>query len=211
MEPAAPTTRAVGGTLDRWFELTSIVPLSAFAVLHVVSYGLALGGFVDVGERASPALVWRMLEVLVVWAPLLAHSALSPWVYARRRRQQAEGPSTRALLVAHRLSGPVLAVFLIDHFVRFRWPIVRGVRYPAESLNALAAELSRTSAGVPVVAGLHVLGTLALAFHASFGLGRVASRYPERVSPRTATWVCGAIGALTAAVGTWTIVRLAAG
>ena len=211
MEPAAPTPRGVGGTLDRWYELTSIVPLAAFAVLHVLSYGLALGGFVEVGERASPALVWRVLEVLVVWVPLLAHFALSPWVYARRRLQRADGPSARALLVAHRLAGPVLAVFLIDHFVRFRWPIVRGVRYPAESLSVLAAELSRTTAGVPFVAGLHVLGTLALAFHASFGLARVASRYPTHVSPRTVTWVCGAIGALTAVVGTWTIVRLAAG
>jgi succinate dehydrogenase/fumarate reductase cytochrome b subunit len=211
VEPAAPATRAVGGTLDRWFELTSIVPLSAFALLHVVRYGLSLGGFVEVGERASPALVWRVLEVLVVWAPLLAHSALSPWVYARRRQERTPGPSLAASLVVHRLAGPVLALFLVDHFVRFRWPIVRGVRYPAESLGALAAELSRTTAGVPFVAGFHGLGLLALAFHLSFGLWRVASRYPERIAPRTASWVCAGIGVLTAVVGTWTIIRLAAG
>lgn len=211
MEPAAPATRAVGGTLDRWFELTSILPLSAFALLHVVSYGLALGGAVGEGERASPALVWRALEVIVVWVPLLVHVALSPGVYARRRREPARGSSLGATLVVHRLSGPVLAVFLVDHFVRFRWPIVRGVRYPAESLGVLAAELSRTTAGVPLVAGLHLLGVLALAFHLGFGLWRVASRYPERVSPRTATVASGAIGMLLAVVGTFTIIRLAAG
>ncbi|HEX5101284.1 MAG TPA: hypothetical protein VFV94_17355 [Polyangiaceae bacterium] len=211
MEPAAPATRAVGATLDRWFELTSIVPLSAFALLHVVSYALALGGFVEVGERASPALAWRVLEVLVVWAPLLAHVVLAPGVYARRRKEQAPGPSLRATLVVHRVAGPVLAVFLVDHFIRFRWPIVRGARYPAESLGVLAAELSRTSGGVPWVAGLHELGVLALGFHLSFGLFRVASRYPERIAPVRATWICATLGVLTAVVGTFTIIRLAAG
>ncbi len=211
MEPAAPATRAVGATLDRWFELTSIVPLSAFALLHVVSYTLALGGVVEVGERASPALAWRVLEVLVVWVPLLAHVALSPGVYARRRREPTPGPSFRASLVAHRVAGPVLAVFLVDHFIRFRWPIVRGVRYPAESLGVLAAELSRTTGGVPWVAGLHVLGVLALGFHLSFGLWRVASRYPERIAPGRATWISATVGVLTAVGGTFTIIRLAAG
>jgi len=211
VEPAAPATRGVGGTLDRWFELTSVVPLAAFALIHVVSYALALAGVVDVGAQASPGLGWRVLELLVVWAPLLFHVALAPGVYARRRREKPAGPSLRASLVAHRLSGPVLAVFLVDHFVRFRWPIVTGERYPAESLGVLAAELSRTTAGVPFVAGLHLLGVLAFAFHMSFGLWRVASRYPERISPAVATWVSAGIGVVSAVIGTSTIIRLAAG
>lgn len=211
MEPAAPATPAVGGTLDRWFELTSVAPLSAFALLHVAGYGRVLLGVGELGAREGPSLASRVAEVLLIWAPLLFHVALSPGVYGRRRQERTKDASERASLVLHRLAGPVLGVFLVDHFFRFRFPILRGERYPSEALGALAAELSRLTGGVPLVAGLHALGTLALAFHLSFGLFRVASRYPHRVRPASARWACAGLGVVTAVVGTLTIVRLATG
>jgi succinate dehydrogenase/fumarate reductase cytochrome b subunit len=211
VEPAAPATRAVGGTLERWFEVTSVAPLSAFALLHVAGYGRVLLGVGELGARESPSLASRVAEALLIWAPLLLHVALAPGVYGRRRLERSPGASAQALLVLHRLAGPVLGVFLVDHFFRFRLPILRGERYPAEALGALAAELSRLTGGVPLVAWLHALGTLALGFHLSFGLFRVATRYPRLVHPKSARWACAALGVLTAVVGTVTIIRLATG
>jgi succinate dehydrogenase/fumarate reductase cytochrome b subunit len=211
VEPAAPATRTVGGSLDRWFEVTSVVPLSAFALLHVANYGRVLLGVGELGARESPSLAARAAEALLIWAPLLLHVVLSPGVYGRRRQAATRDASEQALLALHRLSGPVLGVFLVEHFIRFRLPILRGERYPAEALGALAAELSRVTAGLPLVAGLHALGTLALAFHASFGLFRLATRSPRLVSPAAARWVCLGLGLLTAVVGTLTIIVLATG
>ena len=211
MEPAAPATRAVGGALARWFEVTSVAPLSAFALLHVASYGRVLFGMGELGAWESPSLALRVAEVLLVWAPLLLHVVLSPTVYGQRQLEPRVDASARASLTLHRLSGLVVGVFLVDHFVRFRLPILRGVRYPAEALGSLAAELSRLTWGVPLVAGLHALGTLALAFHMSFGLWRVAVRYPRVLRPETARWACAGLGLVTAVVGTLTIIRLATG
>ena len=205
-----PATRAVGGRLDRWFEVTSVVPLSAFALLHVASYGRVLFGAGELGARESPSLAARGAEALLIWAPFLLHMALAPGVYGRRKQVGTLDTSEQALLTLHRLAGPLLGVFLVDHFLRFRLPILRGERYPAEAVGALAAELSRVTAGLPLVAGLHALGTLALAFHLSFGLFRVATR-SRFVSRNTARWVCAGLGLLTAAVGTLTIVVLATG
>ena len=211
MEPAAPATRAVGSTLARWFELTSVVPLAAFALLHVASYGRVLFGRGELGAWESPSVGAQAAELLLVWAPLILHVALAPAVYGQRKHEPMLGASARASLALHRSSGLVLGVFLVDHFVRFRLPVVRGVRYPAEALGSLAAELSRTTGNLPLVAGLHALGTLALAFHMSYGLWRVAARYPRAVRPDAARWACVVLGLLTAVVGTLTIIRLATG
>lgn len=211
MEPAAPATRAVGGTLARWFELTSVAPLSAFALLHVASYGRVLFGMGELGTWESPSVAERVAEVLLVWAPLLVHVALAPSVYGQRKAEPSVDVSARASLVLHRISGLVLGAFLVDHFARFRLPILRGERYPAEALGSLAGELSRLTWGLPLVAGLHALGTLALAFHTSYGLWRVAVRHPRVVPPRPARWLCAGLGVLAAAVGTLTIIRLATG
>jgi len=188
-----------------------VAPLSAFALLHVAGYGRVLLGVGELGARESPSLAWRIAEGLLIWAPLLFHVALSPGVYGRRRQERPSDASERASLVLHRLTGPVVGVFLVDHFFRFRWPILRGERYPAEALGALAAELSRVTGGVPLVAGLHALGTLALAFHLSFGLFRVATRHPRLVRYEAARWACAGLGVLLAVVGTLTIIRLATG
>jgi succinate dehydrogenase/fumarate reductase cytochrome b subunit len=211
VEPAAPATRAVGSTLARWFELTSVAPLSAFALLHVASYGRVLFGMEELGAWERPPVANRVAEVLLVWTPLLLHVALAPRVYGQRQPEPHLDASTRASLALHRLSGLVLGVFLVDHFARFRLPILRGERYPAEALGSLAAELSRLTWGVPLVAGLHALGTLAVAFHTSYGLWRVALRYPRLVPPEAARWACAGLGLLLALVGTLTIIRLATG
>lgn len=203
--------RATSGALDRWFELTSVVPLAGFVVVHVGTYASVLFGAEELGARRSPSAVALVAEALCVWLPFAFHLVLAPGVWARRRGDVRPPPSERATLALHRGAGVVLAVFLLDHFVRFRLPILEGERYPGEALPALAAELSRTTFGVPLVASLHALGVLALAFHLGIGLHRIAARYPAVAAPRARLAVCVVLALAAGILGTISVIKFAAG
>jgi succinate dehydrogenase/fumarate reductase cytochrome b subunit len=211
VEPAASAVRTTGGALDRWFELTSVVPLTGFVLVHVGSYASVLFGAEELGARRSPSAVALVAEALFVWLPFAFHIVLAPSIWSRRGRAPAALPSERAALALHRGAGVVLGGFLLDHFLRFRLPILRGERYPAEALQELAAELSRTTFGVPLIAGLHALGVCALAFHLAYGLLRIASRHSRLRAHQgiVAGVVCLALG--IAVLGLLTVIKLAGG
>ena len=210
MEPAASATSKTVDALERVFEVTSVLPLAGFALLHVGTYAPALFGATEIGGRHAPS-GWALAgEALGIWLPLGFHTiyALPLWL-ARRRAAPAGGPA--AWLALHRVTGLLLACFLVDHFVRFRLPILEGDRYPAESVQALARELSSTTSGVPLVAAFQALGTLSLAFHLGYGLWRVAERHAAAHAQRPLRVACVAVGALFGLLGTLTVVRLATG
>lgn len=210
MKPAGSAESPARALLERGFEITSVVPLAGFAVLHLARYARALFGVTEIGSRHAPAGWVLGLEAIGVWLPLLFHVALA-WPVWRRRRMETPEPRRAAWLSLHRLAGVVLAPFVLDHFVRFRWPILRGDRYPAESVTALARELSTTVSGVPLLAAWHALGTLALGYHLGYGLARVAERHGPPATRSRLRALSLALGALTAVFGTLTVLRLAAG
>jgi succinate dehydrogenase / fumarate reductase cytochrome b subunit len=211
VEPVAAVRGSDEGRLERLFELTSVVPLAGFGFLHLFTYGRVLFGVVEVGSRQAPSALAIVGEALGVWLPLAFHAVYGFAIWARRASTPARAPSERAWLFLHRGTGVVLGVFLVDHCLRFRLPILQGDRYPAESLHAVARELSTTVGGFPVLAGAHELGTLALAFHLAFGLWRVVERRTAGAVAQRWRMVCVGIGLLFALVGTLTVVRLAAG
>jgi hypothetical protein len=193
------------------FELTSVVPLAGFALMHLVTYGRTLFGTTEIGERHALPAPNMIAEALVIWLPFGFHLVYAPVVWRRRRREDTAQPEARAWVALHRFAGGVLALFLVDHFVRFRLPILRGDRYPAESVSALARELSTTTAGFPLLAAAYALGTLALSLHLGLGLARIVERHATPAVVRRARAACTAIALLTAICGTLTVLRLAAG
>lgn len=193
--------------MDRVFELTSVVPLAAFVVIHLVDYGRVLFGADEIGARRHPGLLVVVAEALFVWLPLVGHAV---WSFGVVRRRRAAEPSS-VELVAHRVAGVVVGLFLVDHFVRFRLPILLGHVHPGDSVVRLAAELSSTRGGVPWVAAFHLVGTLALAFHLTLGLRRVAERSERFRSSTLVRASCVGAGVLAGLLGVLTILRLAAG
>lgn len=210
MDPAGSAHGSGRAAFERVFALTSVVPLAGFAVLHLGSYARVLFGATTLGDRHALSALALGVEAVVVWLPLAVHVALAGPLWLRRRTQTT-APGQAAPLALHRLAGALLAPFVVEHFVRFRWPIVRGDRYPAESVLALARELSSTVAGIPLLAAWHALGTLALSFHLGFGLARVAERYAPPAALGRWRALSFGLGVLVAVVGTLTIVRLATG
>jgi len=192
---------------DRAFELTSVVPLAAFVVIHALDYGRVLLGAEEIGARRHPSIPALVTEALLVWLPIVGHAAWSFVIF--RRRRAAESGS--ASILAHRIAGIVVGLFLADHFVRFRLPLLSGRSHSGDSVLRLAAELSSTRGGVPWVAAFHLVGTVAVAFHLAVGLRRIADRSPRLRESPVVRAGCLAAGVVTGLVGIVTILRLATG
>ena len=184
-----------------------MVPLGALVLIHVLDYGRVLLGAYEIGARRHPSIALLVAEALLVFVPLALHAvwSLSVW----RRRRAVEGSS--GSMLAHRIAGVVVLVFLADHFVRFRLPILRGEAHPGDSVVRLAAELSTTRGGMPWVAALHLVGTIAVAFHLAMGLRRIVDRSERLRASPAARASSVAVGIVIGVVGVLTILRLAAG
>ena len=211
MAVAATESVPLAPRLERAFEVSSVVPLGAWALLHVLDQGRVLFGAAEIGARRHPGAFTLALEALFVWAPLVFHAGLGAAIYAKRRRAREAAPSRRALLAVHRASGLVALAFLADHFVRFRWPVLEGRAYPADAVQRLALELSRTSGGAPLVAAFHLAGVLAIALHLSVGLTRLVERSERYRGSRPLVHAAVAAGVVTGVVGVLSILELAAG
>jgi len=200
----------VARVLERAFELTSVVPLGAFVVIHLVEYGRVLTGAAVVGARRFPPPALIALELVLVWAPLAFHVVFGAVVWRQRRKvPDPDPPGGVGLLVLNRLSALLSLAFLVHHVVRFRLPILRGQVYPADSLQRLAAELSATRAGMPLVAALELAGVLAVSYHFAYGLFRLGARHSfDGIRLRIA---CTGTGAILGLLGAATVIRLAGG
>lgn len=205
MEPRARTN-----ALERAFAVTSVLPLGVWFGVHVSDYARVLFGVTDgrASEPTSAAMIG--VELVVVWLPLALHVLLGVAVWLRRRKQPETTPTRTALVALHRLTGVVLVPFLIDHFVRFRLPVLRGERFASDSVQVLAAELSRTHGGIPWLAAATLFGTASAAFHLGYGLTRMVERSP-RLAGTAARHVAVALGVSLALLGVFTVVRLATG
>jgi len=196
--------------LERAFELSSVVPLGAFVVIHLVEYARLLAATAVVGARRFPPPSLVAVELVLVWVPLVFHVVFGAVVWRRRRKApETNLPGGVGLLVLHRLSALVALAFVVHHVVRFRLPILRGQIYPADSAQRLVAELSATRAGMPLVAALELLGVLAVSYHFAYGLFRLGARHSlDGTRLRVA---CAGTGAILGLLGAATVIRLAGG
>jgi succinate dehydrogenase / fumarate reductase cytochrome b subunit len=213
VSPESEAPAPARGLARRVFELTSVVPLSVWVVLHVVTYArVATRAPAFPGaEHRIPVLL--LAEVVLVFLPLLYHAAYGGALMLSGKRASSEPPSERALELTERATGVFLLVALTLHCYRFRLPVLLGHRYSEHAPQALFAELSRTSFGVPFVAALELGLVFAAAFHTAYGLYKLALRYAPRGAERERWFrlLATGFGALVSVVGAYAIIRIATG
>lgn len=214
MSPATESTAPAPGLARRLFEVSSVLPLSAWAVLHVSTHAWRAGG---AASRAAPESAWSSwsvgLEGLFVWLPLAYHAAYGSLLLLRGERRPKTSPSEHALDVTERVTGAFLLFALAAHVHRFRLPILLGERYPAHAEQLLFAELSRTSYGLPLVAALELALVFAAAFHIAYGLYRLGrARLPNAAArePRLRAFSLG-LGVALSCAGAFAVIRVATG
>ena len=198
----SPPRRSAHAT-RRLFSLAGVVPLGLFVVVHLLANGAALSGDVAYARIARPLAF--PLAVLVVYLPLAIH-AVYGLLLVMRREHFGEPQPNRYLWIVQRLSSVVVLGFVAYHvfatrFFRFRTGIDASAIY-----TRLTEHLSSTTSGLPLVAGLYVIGVAATVFHLTYGIWTFAR--PKR-NRTTVLW--GAAGVLLFVIGTSTVICVATG
>jgi succinate dehydrogenase / fumarate reductase cytochrome b subunit len=213
VSPESEAPAPARGLARRVFEVTSVVPLSVWVVLHVIAYAR-----VGASPPASPDAEHRIVgllvaEVVLVFLPLLYHAAYGGMLVLSGKRPTSGDPSERALELTARATGVFLLVAIALHCYRFRLPVLLGHRYSEHTPQALFAELSRTSYGLPLVAALELGLVFAAAFHTAYGLYKLAIRYARGGAERERWFrvLTTGFGVFVAVVGAYAIIRIATG
>ncbi len=208
--PAQPAreTRA-----RRLFRASGVAPLGAFVLLHTLGYAQVLFGkraFGDADDLGVGTLELTV-EVLLVLLPLTFHAAYGGLLFARSRG--AADPDRREPLDRlQRFASLVVLIFVVDHFARFRWPILSGQRTEADAHFLLVRELSSTSHGMPLVAAFQLLGIAAVAFHLAYGCYRYDwPGLPWLSRERRRGVVAVVVGLLVLLPGSFAVIALATG
>jgi succinate dehydrogenase/fumarate reductase cytochrome b subunit len=190
-----------------WFELSGVVPLSVYALVHVASYAGALFGRTTFGVASPREPAWVAFEIALVWLPLLFHVGygirLLPTALPAERTERQRGYLLRA-------SGCLALPFVLFHSLWLKLPLWRGTRAPEDLAQMLAAGLSTTVRGWPLSAALHFAGLAAVALHLGLGLGAFVEKrglLARSAARRTA----GLLSLLLFLIGGATVVELATG
>jgi len=188
-DPALAQRRSA--LVRRAFSLSGVVPLGAFLVIHVATNARALAGedaFVGAARGLERIPGLGLIEVLLVFAPLLFHGAFGLWLTVRRIPLATPSPYPRTVGVAMRVTGVLAAAFLVMHLpeLRFRTPGVRPDG--AILLTVLAARLSSMTYGLPWRAVLYMLGAACVCFHFAGGLWGFFAGTARGQAARARTW-----------------------
>jgi succinate dehydrogenase/fumarate reductase cytochrome b subunit len=203
---AAPT-RA-----ERAFRACGVAPLAVFVLLHLAVYGQVLAGRRSFGDPDVFRLsAWVIgVELALVAAPLAYHLLYGLYFLARRPARDAGG-TQRTLDRVQRWSSLLVLAFVVDHFARFRWPILSGAAAPGDARALLVRELSSTTSGLPLVAAFHLFGVAAVAFHLGYGAYRFDWPTARLAGERRRTLLGVVVGLFVLFTASFAFIELATG
>jgi succinate dehydrogenase / fumarate reductase, cytochrome b subunit len=217
-QPAARTEQLAHArpAVERWLTWSGLLPLPAFLALHLLRE-LKLAFATDIADvvRPAPSLFVVVTSVLLVWLPLGVHVvlALARWLAGRRPPTLAHDVPRVARQLSQ-LSGWLALAFLAYHGHAFALTVWLGQAAAEDAGFRLLAELSGSTAGVPLKASAYLLGLLATAAHAGLGVhrGLLTDGWLESDRKRrTSARACAVFGAALFCVGAAAVIRVASG
>ena len=162
----APDTTREPSTRRERYAFFALVLLCVFFVAHIVTSATALGGQApfDAAALAIHHLPYLpVIELLGIFLPVSLHAFWSLQRAIVSPRPTALSGGKRSVLMAS--SGTATLAFLVFHLLEFRIPRWVGKIGPAAFYPTLAARLSSTVHGVPLVALGYVVGITATALY----------------------------------------------
>jgi succinate dehydrogenase / fumarate reductase cytochrome b subunit len=193
--------------LRKCFELSGVVPLGVYLVVHVATYARATFGATRFGIADGAAVVETALEWLLVWLPLVFHAAYGMATSFAPIEEPADARPRRILL---RVSGWFALAFVVQHALWLRWPLASGAIIAEDVNELLAATMSSTVDGIPLVAALHLVGLGLVCAHFGLGFGRFLERWGI-AAPRPARVGAGLLALLLFVFGATAIIELSTG
>ncbi len=206
----------------RAHSIAGVFPVGVFVVFHLLVTARAVGGreHFDRAVRAMETLpLLPVIEALIL-GPLAFHAVVGVMLVAQARRRSAAAPRAASLsapawrATLQRATGVITLLFLIGHLYALRVPHLLG-RLPDELFyQALTADLSTTTSGVPWIALGYVVGLAATVFHLAHGLSSFATSWGlvrSAAGRRRARWGLSLLGVTLFALGTSTALYFATG
>ncbi len=215
---------------QRIHQLTGVVPLAGYLVLHLGSQAFAFGG--ERSYRQMLGAVDRVpwlgaVELVFVVLPLLLHALIGLiWlvprgVFAPSAVPQSAGsalglpaPTWPEGRLFQSVTGVLVLAFLLGHLWQFRGQLWLGDIDRRDFFAELSASLSATAfGGFPWVALLYLIGVAAAALHCAHGLYRAGRPWAgsSRGRQRALGQACVLLGVSLFLLGSLLVIELATG
>src|SRR5215210_812412 len=160
--------------LRKLHQLSGIVPLGIFFLVHLYTNSTALNGAKEYNEHVSgihamPYLLF--IEIGGIFLPLLFHSVYGILIAAEARPNALNyGYGRNWFYIFQRVTGIYLFAFLLFHILNFRFGLIPGLNmtpvagHADQAFGIVANEFQQKWVMV-----IYILGLLATAWHLAYG------------------------------------------
>lgn len=200
------------------FSLSGVIPVAGFVAFHLWENATALQGrehFVETVNKIGSMPYLTFLELGVIIIPILFHAVFGIKLALDASYNVGAYPYSRNwMYVLQRLAGVVTFGFILYHLWELR---IQKLLYGMDAngfYDTLCSNMSSTTAGVPIIALIYVIGIAAVSFHLSNGLfgflfswGITVSRRSQKLSAT----LLGVLGLMIFVLGANTAVYFATG
>ncbi len=161
--------------LRKLHQLTGIVPLGIFFLVHMFTNSKAMSGagvFNDAVEDIHHLPYLLFVEIFGIFLPLIFHSVYGVIISAESRPNVGSYSYGRNwFYLFQRITGIFLFFFIFFHILNFRFGLVPGLNTTAVAGNAdQAFNIVSNEFAIPWVMAIYVLGIIATAWHLAYGI-----------------------------------------
>ncbi|MEJ7623306.1 MAG: hypothetical protein WKF34_04890 [Pyrinomonadaceae bacterium] len=160
--------------LRKLHQITGIVPLGMFFLVHMFTNSTALNGAASFNEHVAtihdiPFLL--LIEIFGIFLPLLFHSVYGVMISAEAKPNALNyGYGRNWFYIFQRVTGIFLFFFLVFHILNFRFGLVPGLNLTPVAGNAdRAFAIVASEFQITWVVVVYILGVLATAWHLAYG------------------------------------------
>jgi len=161
--------------LRKLHQLTGIVPLGAFFLVHMWTNSTALNGQKSFNEHVQtihdmPYLLF--IEIFGIFVPLLFHSIYGVLISTEAKPNVlGYGYARNWFYMFQRITGVYLFFFLLFHILNFRFGLIPGLNLVPVAGNAdQAFTIVSNEFRITWVMIVYIIGVLATAWHLAYGV-----------------------------------------
>lgn len=195
--------------LRKLHQLTGIVPLGLFFVVHMFTNAKAMNGeasFVKAVKEIHDIPFLLLIEIFGIFLPLLFHSVYGVIISSEAKTNVLQYNFARNwFYFFQRATGIFLFIFILFHLLHFRFGLIPGLTQTAVAGNAGASfNIVAGDFQITWVLVFYILGVMATAWHLAYGIFLFAVDWGivigEKAQRATLT-LCAGIAVLLSVVG----------
>ncbi len=161
--------------LRKLHQLTGIVPLGVFFLVHMFTNSKAMNGeasFVKAVKDIHEIPYLLFLEIFGIFLPLLFHSVYGVIISAEAKPNVLNyGYGRNWFYIFQRVTGIFLFFFLLFHILNLRFGLIPGLNLVPIAGNAdRAFSIVAAEFQITWVLAFYILGVLATAWHLAYGV-----------------------------------------